>query len=259
MARWLLDCRPFCGRPWRLGVATTADEAEQAFRLRYQVFAVEGGYPLHHAAAGRDVDSFDEWCDHLILWDEDAGRVIGTYRAIRGGEAVRRGGFYGKHEFDFTALYPIADQILQGSRTCVAAEFRHGPAIQYLSYGMELLLRETASKYFLGVDSFQADSADEISVIHSYVAKFGTDPGWRVTPQPGCEVAGLREVPVTDADERRLPPVIRTDLRLGFLGLGRPAWDPEFGSYDIVMLARRDRMTRLYQSFQDRIERGLPG
>ncbi len=52
-------------------------------------------------------------------------------------------------------LAPIAHEILQGGRACVAAEYRSTLAFQYLSYGMELLLREYNCKYLLGADSFR--------------------------------------------------------------------------------------------------------
>lgn len=258
MARWLLDCRPHCGYPWRLGVATTDAEKEAAFRLRHDVFFRECGYRNGGGPDGRDVDRFDEWCDQLLLWDEESNRVISTCRAMYGAEAMRRGGLYAADEFDYTPLLPIADQILQGGRTCVAADSRTGPAVQYLSYGMELLLRESGCRYFLGAESIPPEGVEAVSVIHSYLVRFGSDPEIRIAPQPNCRVEGLREVPVTEADERRLPGVIRADLKAGFRACGAPAWDADFGCYDVPMLARRDRMSRTYERFLERVERAIP-
>jgi putative hemolysin len=260
MARWLLDCYPLCGYRWRLGVATESEEKEEAYRLRYNVFFREQGYGRADwiSADGRDVDSFDSWCEHLILRDEERQKIIGTYRAIPGVEAMRRGGFYGSAEFDLKPLEPIAPRILQGSRTCVAAGYRGGLAIRYLSYGMELLLREHQCHYFLGADSFRADDADTLNRIFSYVRQYGSDSECQVQPLPANQVAALRVVPVTADDEALLPSVIRTDLRLGFRSCGPPAWDPDFCCYDFLVLGRRDRMTRLYTSFVERIERQMP-
>jgi putative hemolysin len=260
MARWLMDCRAMSGHPWRLGLATEPHEREEVYRLRYDVFFREQGYGSPDALRedGRDVDSFDEWCDHLILYDCERERMIGAYRAIPGAEAIRRGGLYGNREFDLNPLAPIASQILQGGRTCVAAEYRSGLALQYLSYGMELLLREYGARYFLGAETFRVDSLDTLNTIYSYVRQFGTDPDWFVPAQPTCQVAGLCVVPVTSADERRLPNIIRMDLRMGFLACSPPAWDPEFAAYDLMMLGRRDQLTRVYHAFIQRIERNVP-
>ena len=44
---------------------------------------------------------------------------------------------------------------------------------------------------------------------------------------------------------------------MGFLACSAPAWDADFGCYDVLMLGRRDRLTRTYAAFIDRIERNL--
>lgn len=254
MARWLLDCRR-SGQPWRVGLATTDRERETLYRLRYEVFVSEQGYGYVGTAAGPglDADQFDSWCDHLFLYDEERQRVAGTYRAIRGTEAIRRG-FYANDEFDFAPLAPIAHQILQGGRTCIAAEYRGSMAFQYLSYGMELLLREYDCQYLLGADSFRADP-NEVGRVNSYLRTHRADPDWLVQPLEANRVPGLRDMPTTEADEKTLPEILRLDLRLGFLSCSPPAWDPGFGCYDILMLGRRDRLSRLYNAVVERIER----
>lgn len=256
MARWLLDCRPVCGHPWRLGLATEPRELDAVFRLRYEVFVAEQGY--NHVGTDRgpglDADPFDTWCDQLFLFDEDRQRVMGTYRAISGPRAVAHGGFYAADEFDLAPLAPIAHQILQGGRACVATEYRSTLAFQYLSYGMELLLREYDCKYLLGADSFRADRA-ELNRVYSYLKAHRTDPEWAVHPWPANRVEGLCEVPVSPADERTLPEIVRMDLRLGFLACSAPVWDPGFGCYDVLMLGRRDRLTRAYTGVVQRLER----
>ncbi len=258
MARWLLDCAPLCGHLWRIGVATEAAEREAAYRLRHRVFVEEIGYRGGAIGDGLDRDDFDEWCDHLILIDSPSGELLGTYRAIWGGDAVGRGGLYGGSQFDLSALDPIAPQILQGGRTCVAAAHRNGPAIQYLSYGMELLLRERGARYFLGAESFRVEESPRLNVIHSYLRSFGADPDWFAPAHPAAAIPGLEIVPVSAADERTLPGIIRMDLRMGFLACSAPAWDADFGCYDLLMLGRHDRLTRTYAAFIDRIERNLP-
>ena len=98
-------------------MATEADEVGAALSLRYRVFVMEMGYRLGAEGDGLDRDGFDDWCDHLILADTTTGELIGTHRAIAGGEALRRGGLYSGTQFDLGRLDPIAPHILQGSRT----------------------------------------------------------------------------------------------------------------------------------------------
>ena len=258
MARWLLDCRPLCGHPWRLGLATEPRERNAVFKLRYNVFVVEQGYGHAgtHGGPERNVDRFDDWCDQLFLYDEECQCVAGTYRAMPGAEAMCRGGFYAGDEFNLSPLAPIAHEILQGGRTCIAAAYRSTPAFQYLSYGMELLLREYHCRYMLGADSFRAD-LDTLSHINSFVRRYHLENEWSVEPWAANHVDGLRDVPVAPGDDRMLPEILRMDVRLGFRACSPPAWDPGFGCYDIMMLGRRDRFTRLYTALVDRIERAL--
>src|SRR5579872_5231657 len=216
MARWLLDCMATCGQPWRLGLATEPRERDAVFKLRYDVFVAEQGYRHAGRNAGpyRDVDAFDDWCDQIFLYDEERKQVAGTYRAVSGVKAIQQGGFYANDEFDMSPLKPIAHQILQGGRACLAAEYRSTLAFQYLSYGMEILLREYECCYLLGADSFRAD-LDSLCRINSYVQQFHSDPEWTVEPWEANRAIGLREVPVSRADERLMPDIIRMDLRLG--------------------------------------------
>jgi len=253
MARRLMDCRPLCGHPWVLETATTPAEKARALQLRFEVFFREEGYGP--PGATEDVDQFDDWADHILVRNIETDALVAACRAIPGAKAVDRGGFYGNHEFDYAPLAEIAPVILQGSRTCVAKPYRTGPAIQYLSYGLELLLREYRCRYFLGTESFTPVDRADLNVIHSYLAKYGADPDFAVSATPVGFVAGLETVEVTEADGRRLSPVIRMDLHMGFRTCGPPAWDPDFGSYDVLMLGRRDRLTKVYENYVKRIER----
>ena len=63
--------------PNKLSVHLARSEAEvvEAQRLRYRVFAEEMGARLPDTALGVDRDSFDPWCEHLLVTDEDPGEV----------------------------------------------------------------------------------------------------------------------------------------------------------------------------------------
>ena len=82
----------------RLQLAETDEERFAAQRLRYRVFFGEmDATPV--AAAERhqmDVDEYKDIADHMIVADtagSDSGEyVVGTYRLIRRGRAMRCGG-----------------------------------------------------------------------------------------------------------------------------------------------------------------------
>ena len=70
------------GRNLHVGLAGSPTEVLEAQKLRYRVFADEMGARLPSRTPGVDRDLYDAFCDHLIVRDEDAGRIVGTYRIL---------------------------------------------------------------------------------------------------------------------------------------------------------------------------------
>jgi putative hemolysin len=66
----------------------------EAQRLRYKVFVEEMGARIATREAGIDHDHFDQFCDHLVVRDQHSLQVVGTYRLLSPGNAVRIGAFY---------------------------------------------------------------------------------------------------------------------------------------------------------------------
>jgi len=63
-------------------VAHSARDIRRAQKLRYQVFAKEMGAQLASAEDGIDRDEYDPYCDHLIVEDNQTGKLVGTYRML---------------------------------------------------------------------------------------------------------------------------------------------------------------------------------
>src|SRR3954464_6896905 len=84
---------------YSLLIADDASQVAAAQRLRHDVFATELGATLRGATPdGRDVDEFDDFCDHLIVRDDSNGLVVGTYRMMTPRAAERAGRRYGDGE-----------------------------------------------------------------------------------------------------------------------------------------------------------------
>jgi N-acyl-L-homoserine lactone synthetase len=82
------------GRNLHVGLATSETEILEAQKLRYRVFADELGARLPTRSPGVDRDIYDPFCEHLIVRDEGAGRIVGTYRILSPSAARRVGGYY---------------------------------------------------------------------------------------------------------------------------------------------------------------------
>ncbi|HKN54603.1 MAG TPA: GNAT family N-acetyltransferase, partial [Amycolatopsis sp.] len=62
---------------YSLLVAHANEEVVAAQKLRHRVFAEEMGARLHSRTPGLDVDEFDEFCDHLVVRDDNTGDIVG--------------------------------------------------------------------------------------------------------------------------------------------------------------------------------------
>ena len=89
---------------YTLLLSTDPAHIEAAQRLRYEVFTSEPGYTL---TASSDADHFDQYCDHLLVRDDDADELVGCYRMLPPPGAIAAGGLYTATEFDMHELDPI--------------------------------------------------------------------------------------------------------------------------------------------------------
>jgi len=81
-------------------LATAPDNIEACLRLRYQVFAEEHGAQLDSAATGLDKDRFDDYCKHLMVYDNQTEQVVATTRLLSDAETKFTNGFYSETEFN---------------------------------------------------------------------------------------------------------------------------------------------------------------
>lgn len=89
------------GPRYSLLLSTDPSMVEAAQRLRYDVFSTTPGFALPAAAdTRRDGDRFDEYCDHLLVRDDDTGELVGCYRMLAPAGAIAAGGLYTATEFD---------------------------------------------------------------------------------------------------------------------------------------------------------------
>ena len=123
-------------------IAESEAEVIASQELRYQVFCEEmSAKPsLEMAQAGREFDSYDAFCDHLLVFDRERGQgpeaVVGTYRLMRREQAARCGHFYTSGEYDIGVLLNYPGQILELGRSCVHRDYRTRSVMQLLWRGI---------------------------------------------------------------------------------------------------------------------------
>lgn len=219
------------------------DEIIDAQRLRYQVFATEGGAFLPQARDGRDIDDFDVYCDHLIVTEEATGETVGTYRLLPPG---RRRMLYSDTEFDLSALDRLRPAMIEAGRACVHPDHRDGAAIGTLWSGIADYLRRTGHRYLVGCCSLSLDEggAQAAAVWDRVRDKHLAPENLRVTPKLPWD---NHDVP--RAAKVRIPPLLRGYLRLGAVACGPAAYDPDFGTADLLMLLDLERLNHRYARY----------
>ncbi len=223
-------------------LASNASDVIAAQRLRYKVFCEEMGADLHRHD-GRDVDQFDEVCEHLIVVDEAFDKVVGTYRILApwGARAVKR--MYCEGEFRIDSLKPIAHEIFEVGRACIHPAYRNSGALARLWTGLGVYVRDHQVKYLAGCASVPLDSSSlNLGALRAeLMAKHLAPVGFRVEP-----IRGLQSLGDPTGSHPVAPPLLKGYLRLGAWVCGEPAWDPDFDSADFFVLLPIERIVPRY-------------
>jgi putative hemolysin len=221
-------------------LAASGADVRAAQELRYRVFHDELGAQLV-TERGLDEDGYDHWCDHLLVRDGDDGPVVGTYRMLSGRVARRLGGFYSEHEFDLGAVRDLPD-VVEIGRACVDPAYRDGAVVARLWAGLARYLHEVGARYVIGCASiFAGDDPRSAAAICQILLRDHRGPTeWRVVPRRAFALLD------TGATPAELPALIRGYLRLGAWVCGPPAWDPDFGTVDLLLLLPVSRIPTRY-------------
>jgi putative hemolysin len=231
---------------YEVSVARTAQEVEEAQRLRYQVFFEEmGANAAETLNSERDIDQYDAHCDHLLVRDSASGIVVGCYRIMRPETARRRGAFYSDSEFDLSRLANIRATTAEVGRACIHAEFRSGSVIMLLWSGLARYMMENNYEYVIGCASIPlADGHENAIQVYQEVAKKYLAPTeYRVFPKNPYPLANLTEPTI---HVPRIPALIKGYTRLGAWICGAPAWDADFNTADLFVLLPISRMSGAY-------------
>ena len=230
-------------RHLHVGLATCETEILEAQKLRYRVFADEMGARLATRTPGVDRDIYDPFCEHLIVRDEDAGRIVGTYRILSPAAARRVGGYYSENEFDLTRLQHLRGQLVEIGRSCIDADYRSGAVIALLWSGLARYMQENGYEYLIGCASVSmADGGHAAASLYNRLREKHLAPlEYHVFPRCPLPLSSLRG----DLDAEA-PPLIKGYLRAGAWVCGEPAWDPDFNTADLPILMPIGRVDGRY-------------
>ncbi|MFZ5511361.1 MAG: GNAT family N-acetyltransferase [Pseudomonadota bacterium] len=223
-------------------LAHSESEVLEAQRLRYRVFAEEMGARLATPIPGVDRDIYDPYCEHLIVRDEQSGRIVGTYRILSPEAAGKVGGYYSENEFDLVRLRHLRQRMVEVGRSCIDPDYRTGATIALLWSGLTRYMLERGHRYLIGCASIgMADGGHAAVGIFNRLEQHLAPLEYRVFPR--CPLPLERIAPSANA---ALPPLIKGYLRAGAYVCGEPAWDPDFNTADLLLLLPMARVDARY-------------
>src|SRR5579862_1994269 len=244
-------------------LAETDSEVESAQRLRYRVFYEEmAAIPSPSMRElQRDFDQFDAFCDHILVVDraalDDEGQpsVVGTYRLMRGDEALRAGGFYTSGEYDLSPLLSSrgeGERLLELGRSCVLKAYRSKPAsMQLLWRGVMVYVARFSVDIMFGCASLPGTDPNALALPLSYLHHNHSMSGAERVRARAELYTNMNLIPREDLDlreaRRMLPPLIKGYLRAGArIGDGAVV-DRQFGTTDVLIYLPVTRIDTRYR------------
>jgi putative hemolysin len=230
---------------YTLLLSTDPTLIEAAQRLRHEVFAAEPGFTMPTTAdTGRDLDRFDDHCDHILVREDRSGELVGCYRMLPPSGAIAAGGLYTATEFDVRALDPLRPSLVEMGRAVVRADHRNGAVVLMMWSGILAYLDRCDYDYVAGcvsVPVYEAETGDPpgrlIRGVRDYVSRRHAAPAeLTVHPYRPVVIDGRGLDDIEPPSRPAIPPLMRGYLRLGAQVCGEPAHDPDFGVGDFPAL-----------------------
>lgn len=129
-----------------------------------------------------DIDAYDRYYRHLILWDEDELEIVGAYRIGETAKIMQEKGLAGLYthslfEFD-DGMLPYLEQSIELGRSFVQPRYWGRRSLDYLWFGIGAYLQQNPQiKYMFGPVSLSAsypESARQL-IASFYTELFGSD------------------------------------------------------------------------------------
>lgn len=231
---------------FRIALAETEADLRAAQALRHDVFVKELGAEQGAGADGLEQDDFDVHCDHMLLFDDAVGRVVGVYRLMRQEQAENAGRFYSESEYDLTPLKQGGKRLLELGRSCLAPEYRGGAAMYHLWNGLAEFVDRHGIDILFGVASFHGtdtkDLAEPLSLLHHrHLAPEELRAAARAPHGIPMDLVAEDQID-RRAAMLRIPALIKAYLRLGGR-VGQGAWvDHAFNTTDVCLVLDTARL-----------------
>jgi putative hemolysin len=184
-------------------------------RLREYTFRKVGEGSGHK----RDLDKFDNYYDHIVLWDNEQYEIIGAYRLVPIAKMKQNSGLnklYSETLFDLTHLTSkVQNYGLELGRSFVQPEFWGKRGLDYLWQGIGAYLRQHPEiKYLVGSVTMSNDLNQDAksSLVRFYKTYFGQSNNVVIAKRP-FEMTDQDGIHFTGDDYENEFKLLKTELK----------------------------------------------
>lgn len=220
----------FVSGNFTIKTAQTSDELREALELRHQIFLEEG---LGKTDSLRlDFDKFDLQADHILLIDNDIGKIIGTYRIMSSDHITK--GFYSSVEFTTEKFLNIPGLKLELGRACIHPDYRKGYAIHLIWKGLGRYASITNADYMFGCTSIKIQNKSAVSNMLESLNHAYCKESFEIRPNSKYRynIEKKLETPIDDYNSL-VPVLLKSYIKAGAKVYGLPAYDRDFRCFDV--------------------------
>lgn len=143
----------------------------------------------------RDLDRFDAYYRHIVLWDDEALAVVGAYRLGESARILREHGMQGLYSASLFDYAPAADEFLQNGvelgRSFIQPAYWGSRSLDYLWQGIGAFLRKRPDlRYLFGPVSLSASLPLPVRelIVHTH-GRFFADPDQLATARNPFQIS----------------------------------------------------------------------
>lgn len=214
-------------------LATTTMELMESQALRYQHFFVGTRHHRGKNLFQLDQDSFDIWCDHILLRERRTSQLIGACRILSPSTAKKMGRYYSETEFDLSELVNIRDTLIEVDRICIHHAYRNGSAVRIL---VKAICRFAILKGFRYISCCGSVALSDRGCDPDVLFKKYHRPNIVAKMYSVQPLNPFRPTHPPQEHLTKIPPVIRFLMAIGAQVCGPPSHDPYLECADLFML-----------------------
>ena len=151
---------------YKVEIAHSSSQIEEALRLRYRVFYNELNRNFQFRDQ-KDQDLYDEQSHHLLVIDKESDQIVGTYRLQTYAQAIAGHGFVSNKRFWLDDLpESVQKKSFEVGRVCIDPKHRGGRVLYLLWKGLAGYLTHYNLRYLFGYAAL--DCQDQLAANHIY-------------------------------------------------------------------------------------------